>query len=110
MFTQSFPPESVLPHADDLDTVYPNQPEAKEIISRTYPRYRRAFGGRLAEAQNNAGRFAANWPYQEGAQSGLPPAMQGIAEGGAQGSRVQGLGMLAKLCDDLEAVLAEEGS
>ena len=99
---QSFPPESVLPHADDLGTAYPGQPEAKEIISRTYPRYRRAFGGRIAEAQTAAGRLAANWPLDPG----LAATVQEMAAGG-QGSRVLGLGKLAQLCADLEAHLAE---
>lgn len=96
--TQSFPPEVVLPHADDILQAFPDDPdEAKKIISAVYPRYRNAFGARLAEAQASQGQTPANWPVSD---PSLVAAMQGMARDGGP-ARAQGLSQLPALCDAL---------
>jgi hypothetical protein len=98
--TQSFPPEAVLPHADDIAEAYSDNPdEAKEVISKVYPRYRNAFGRRLAEAQASRGQAPSNWPVND---PSLVEAMQGMASGEGQ-TRVRGLSQLPALCDALAA-------
>lgn len=97
--TQSFPPEVVLPHADDIAEAYPDAPDqAKEIIGKKYPMYRNAFGGRLAEAQASRGQAPANWPVND---PSIVEAIQGMTGEGAV--RAQGLAQLPALCDALAA-------
>jgi hypothetical protein len=96
--TQTFPPHAALPPAEELGE------EARAIVARVYPKYRQAFGARMAEAQEKAregvGVGGEGGGGEDGAAAGgWDPSVAQHTPG--QVTRVHGLANLAEFCRDV---------
>jgi hypothetical protein len=96
--TRSFPPEIVLPNAEEL------LPEALQIVSSRYPRYRGAFEARLNEAQAEVKRVQAQ-AMSANMQPDRAEVFGALQDGTAL--RVGGIGELKDLCGRLAQMEAK---